>query len=305
MLALGEHVDYWDSLGWRDPFSSHEFTLRQERYAAQFGSDRIYTPQAVVGGQLDVAGSDEPRLRRALEGFRSQARGTMVLRQAAGESGALTVHIDVEALPAHGGADVMVAVVEDGLVSKVTAGENGGRTLEHAAVVRKLTRIGEARGAAWMGDQRITVDSTWAQERRAPRRFRAGAQHGSGPRRRRCRNRCPGHNRICAAGVLNSGTPNQGEHVTGKMMKGAMIAGALCTILASGAAFAGKDAKHVGAVKCEGANDCKGKGSCKGSSNDCKGQNGCKGQGFTETKDAKACEAQGGKVASADTTEKG
>ena len=79
--------------------------------------------------------------------------------------------------------------------------------------------------------------------------------------------------------------------MTGKMTKGAMIAGALCTILASGAAFAGKDAKHGGAVKCEGANDCK-------------GENGCKGQGFTETKDAKACEALGGKVASADTKEK-
>src|SRR5260370_562545 len=87
--------------------------------------------------------------------------------------------------------------------------------------------------------------------------------------------------------------------MTSKMMKGAMIAGALCTILASGAAFASKDAKQGGAVKCEGANDCKGKGSCKGASTECKGQNACKGQGFTEEKDAKACETSGGKVASA------
>ncbi len=114
VIALGEHVDYWDSLGWRDPFSSHESTLRQSRYAELFGSGRIYTPQAVVGG-----------------------------------------------LPAHGPAEVMLAVVEDGLVSKVARGENGGRTLEHAAVLRKLMRIGGTAGATWLGDERIAVDSTW------------------------------------------------------------------------------------------------------------------------------------------------
>jgi uncharacterized membrane protein len=87
------------------------------------------------------------------------------------------------------------------------------------------------------------------------------------------------------------------------MMQGAMIAGALSTLLASGAAFAGKSAKHS-AVKCEASNDCKGKGACKGASNDCKGQNACKGQGFTEQKSAAACEKLGGKVASASMEEK-
>ncbi len=161
VIALGEHVDYWDSLGWRDPFSSHESTLRQSRYAELFGSGRIYTPQAVVGGQLDVVGSDEAELRNALEGLRSQPRGTIRLRPAAGEDGALTLHVDAEGLPAHGPAEVMLAVVEDGLVSKVARGENGGRTLEHAAVLRKLMRIGGTAGATWLGDERIAVDSTW------------------------------------------------------------------------------------------------------------------------------------------------
>src|SRR5260370_42342432 len=86
VIALGEHVDYWDSLGWRDPFSSHESTFRQSRYAELFGSGRIYTPQAVVGGQLGVVGSDEAGLRNALLGLSSQPHGTIVLRKkAAGE----------------------------------------------------------------------------------------------------------------------------------------------------------------------------------------------------------------------------
>jgi hypothetical protein len=161
VIVLGEHVDYWDSSGWRDRFSSREATLRQSRYAEQFGSGRIYTPQAVVGGRLDVVGSDEAGLRTALLGLSSQAHGTVVLSKKVAVEDALAFHVDAAGLPAHGAADVMLAVVEDGLVSKVVGGENNGRTLEHAAVVRKLIRIGETAGVAWQGDQRIRVDSSW------------------------------------------------------------------------------------------------------------------------------------------------
>ena len=82
-------------------------------------------------------------------------------------------------------------------------------------------------------------------------------------------------------------------------MKGFAIAGALAAMLSPAAALAGKEGKSA-KVHCEGANDCKGKGGCKSAKNDCSGQNGCKGQSFTEEKDAKTCEAKGGKVAKAD-----
>jgi len=81
-------------------------------------------------------------------------------------------------------------------------------------------------------------------------------------------------------------------------MRGMAIAGAFATLMAPAVAFAGKSGAMKG-VHCEGTNDCKGKGNCKSSAHDCKGKNDCKGQSFTQEKNAKACEAKGGKVASA------
>ena len=80
-------------------------------------------------------------------------------------------------------------------------------------------------------------------------------------------------------------------------LKGVAIAGALATLMAPAVAFAGKS-KATKGVHCEGTNDCKGKGNCKSASHDCKGKNDCKGQSFTMAKNAKACEAKGGKVES-------
>ena len=77
-------------------------------------------------------------------------------------------------------------------------------------------------------------------------------------------------------------------------LKGVAIAGALATMMAPAVALAGKGAAK--GVHCEGANDCKGKGGCKAAAHDCKGKNDCKGQSFTMEKDAKACEAKGGKT---------
>jgi uncharacterized membrane protein len=80
--------------------------------------------------------------------------------------------------------------------------------------------------------------------------------------------------------------------------KGVMIATAVATLVLSGGLTAMAQDKAKDAVKCVGANECKGKGSCKSAQNDCKGKNGCKGQGFVETKDARECNAKGGKVQS-------
>lgn len=78
-------------------------------------------------------------------------------------------------------------------------------------------------------------------------------------------------------------------------LKGIAIAGALATLMAPAVAFAGKG-KAMKGVHCEGSNDCKGKGSCKSASHDCKGQNDCKGKSYTMARNAKACDAKGGKV---------
>src|ERR1700756_328338 len=68
LIVLSEHVDYWNDIGWKDPFSSHEYSERQSAYAAQFGLGSVYTPQMVVDGRFEFVGSDERRANEAIKG---------------------------------------------------------------------------------------------------------------------------------------------------------------------------------------------------------------------------------------------
>jgi hypothetical protein len=178
LLVLSEHVDYWNRLGWRDPFSDALFTDRQTRYAPRVASDRVYTPQAVVDGRLDVLGSDEEGIARAAKAASAEPHGTVRVTPAVRDvqlvqPGAAhvpvvqLVHIAVAGLPPHSPAQVLLAVVEDGLVSKVERGENEGRTLPHTAVVRALKGVGSiAAGAAdWSGDAEVPQDPAWKRPR--------------------------------------------------------------------------------------------------------------------------------------------
>ncbi len=140
VLGLSEHVDYWNGPGWRDPFSSPLFTQRQEAYAGQLGSSTLYTPQAVVDGEAEVLGGDEAGLRAAILRAARAPRGALVLRRS-------PEGIAVEGAWPGGRATVRVALVEDGVESRVTGGENGGRTLRHDGVVRWLGTAGEGDGA--------------------------------------------------------------------------------------------------------------------------------------------------------------
>lgn len=147
LVVLSEHVTYWNNLGWRDPFSDEKFTERQERY-----SDRIYTPQAIVDGRVDVLGSDEAGIRKAASAAAVEPHGSVRFVQ--NVQNVQNAHVTATGLPPHGPAQVLVAVVEDGLVSHVTKGENEGRTLSHTAVVRSLTGVGSIAASAdgWSGD---------------------------------------------------------------------------------------------------------------------------------------------------------
>jgi hypothetical protein len=150
VIALGEHVDYWDQLGWKDRFSSAALTNRQQVYGARFNTDSIYTPQMVVDGRAELVGSDAGAARRALERARTAPHGSVhiVVDDPRDRPERTSVHISVMAadLPRLAGgdrADVVAAITEDHLQSKVTRGENHGRVLSHVAVVRSLSTIGE------------------------------------------------------------------------------------------------------------------------------------------------------------------
>jgi hypothetical protein len=150
VISLGEHVDYWDGLGWRDRFSSAELTGRQRDYSLHFGQNRIYTPQMVVDGAEEFVGSDKREAREAIQRAASRAKALVRIARDStpgdAASARWTIHVDGLPPKAPARADVYVAVTESGLANEVNNGENRGRRLQHSSVVRVLQKIGEMGG---------------------------------------------------------------------------------------------------------------------------------------------------------------
>ncbi len=143
IIALGFHVDYWNRLGWADPFSTKQFTDRQGEYAQAFKNDQVYTPQMVVDGKTEFVGSEEKQAGQAITAAARQPKTSVALVVNAGANGAKTIRASVAPLPPFVRAgDVFVALTESGLSSQVMRGENSGRHLAHAAVVRLLVSLG-------------------------------------------------------------------------------------------------------------------------------------------------------------------
>ncbi|OWP61847.1 DUF1223 domain-containing protein [Hymenobacter amundsenii] len=138
VIALGQHVDYWNRLGWKDAFSSSQFTERQRDYAAGFGTGS-YTPQVVVNGRYEFVGSQRAKLADAIARAARAPRATVVLsRPSPGTLGISVSHLPAGTAP----TEVLLALTETGLSSQVGRGENAGRLLRHAAVVRALRPLG-------------------------------------------------------------------------------------------------------------------------------------------------------------------
>ena len=157
VIPLGFHVDYWDFQGWRDRFDSAAYSQRQEHYAHQLRIDGPYTPQMIVNGEVEFVGSDASRARQAIA--QAAAQEPLAQLQISAAKGALDIKAH-SAAP----ADVMLAITEDNLTTKVGRGENGGRTLHHSAVVRELRRIGQATRTGFSGTVPITVEKEWKRD---------------------------------------------------------------------------------------------------------------------------------------------
>src|SRR6266852_3375630 len=146
VLALGEHVDYWDRLGWRDPFSSAAFSARQTEYEARvFPATSSYTPQLIIDGHLERVGSDVNAVHRAIKLAAQGPKTTVGVAVVRPPDSNLRVELHVEVpadLAIRDAADILIAVTEDNLTTDVRLGENGGRTLKHGAVARSLTTVG-------------------------------------------------------------------------------------------------------------------------------------------------------------------
>ena len=171
IIALEEHVDYWDQLGWRDPFSSAEWTGRQENYAQRFGHGSVYTPQMVVDGRTEFVGSREWEARKEIEEMAGEAKTEVRVTPAETGKDRARFSVHVGKLTGMTGDDtveVLFAITETGLHSTVTRGENAGEDLHHAAVVRTLRRIGVANAkgpeTAFAGEASVSFDRGWKRD---------------------------------------------------------------------------------------------------------------------------------------------
>jgi hypothetical protein len=163
VIALGEHVTYWDRLGWKDRFSADVFTRRQEDYTRQFRTDSAYTPQMIVNGQAEFVGSDESRARKEILKAAQEPTGKVDL--------AITgdiVNIKASGLPAGvKDADVILAITESHLDTDVRHGENGGRTLRHTGVVRSIGSVGRIdnpKDGNYAAQAHYHLDPSWKPE---------------------------------------------------------------------------------------------------------------------------------------------
>lgn len=166
VIALEEHVDYWDQLGWKDPYSSSIFTERQNDYARLFHTNGAYTPQMVVDGQAEFVGSRSREALQAIQKAATEPKLMITLVSSPGSEGA-KVSFDIKiaslaALPTGKEAELWVAITERNLHTDVKAGENSGERLQHAAVVRSIRKVSSFRGPSdYVAKWDMKLDRSW------------------------------------------------------------------------------------------------------------------------------------------------
>lgn len=169
LIPLAYHVDYWDRLGWKDPFSAPRWTERQEAYARRFRQRGLYTPQIVIQGRAEAVGSDEIRIRAHLEAAAEEPpAGTLTLHVAPSAKGPdhLRVIVNATLLQNVPGPSVegIVVLFENGLVTQIQRGENAGLRLRNDYVVRDLVRaftLPVEPGTQREAEVELTLDPAW------------------------------------------------------------------------------------------------------------------------------------------------
>jgi hypothetical protein len=145
IVVMSEHVDYWNSLGWKDPFSAATFTDRQNAYSSSLGNSGIYTPQMIVDGKTEFIGNEISEAIGAIAGAARTPKAPIAVSVISSDNASAKIRVQLNSAPpiARGdSADVYVAVVENNLSSNVARGENKGQKLNHVAVVRLLNDLG-------------------------------------------------------------------------------------------------------------------------------------------------------------------
>ncbi len=188
IVPLSLHVDYWDRLGWKDPFADPMYSARQHGYSDSSG--RRYTPQMVVDGARRFIGSSSSRARDAVAEAAREPKAPVEISAERLADGRVRLSVVVDALEVTAGEVlVSLALTEDRLATQVKRGENAGRRLEHAAVVRRLTTLGSMQADGFRGELALRLKRAapnytvvaFAQETTGKRRvFAVGALHLDG-----------------------------------------------------------------------------------------------------------------------------
>ena len=163
VIVLSEHVDYWNDIGWKDPYSSHFYSERRSAYAKRFGLDSVYTPEMIVDGSSEFLGSNpdlaDKAFRKALSVQKLPVSASSV---SAIDPNFVRAHIEVGTLErfySSQTAEVYVALALNRAESRVSNGENAGHRLTHVSVVRSFRKIGEVKpGQAYSQDIRLMLE---------------------------------------------------------------------------------------------------------------------------------------------------
>jgi hypothetical protein len=155
VVGVSEHVTYWNSLGWADPYSSPAYTERQNAYSERFHLEGPYTPQMVINGAEQIVGSDHAALLHAVEKEDAESpRMSLRIVSISVAANTLTVNLTASGDVPKQGADLMAVLADDSDRSNVLRGENSGRLLAHVAVARSITRVAKVKTA---GDLTVQI----------------------------------------------------------------------------------------------------------------------------------------------------
>jgi len=163
IVPMAFHVDYWDYIGWKDPYADAKYTRRQRKVAKRNDQASIYTPEFVVDG-VEARGSRQIG-DRVLETQRSPAEADLTLNISDIKDGKLTAVVTTDRLGYQGDEQPMlyIALLESSLSSRIQAGENHGKTLDHDYVVRYLS-VPQTTAEGQQHQFDLELDPQWSRE---------------------------------------------------------------------------------------------------------------------------------------------
>ncbi len=163
IIPLTFHVDYWDRLGWKDPFSDRRWTDRQTDYSRSFGQDSIYTPEMVVQGETGFVGSDMSHARREIQSRLGATRRVIALKTTPSPDGSVLVEAQLPLALANETKNILLVIFENAPPVQVLRGENKGATMSGRFAVRHQRAMPAPVGG--FTTARLRAETDWKSER--------------------------------------------------------------------------------------------------------------------------------------------